>query len=86
VGGVKFENKIKNNLRFFISIGIFGKDHLAIKAGGTVFVTSCAPLKVIPASHRNCTEDILALHDGTEILVDLISYVNTSTGSSGALK
>jgi hypothetical protein len=73
--------KLKIIYDFFISIEIFGKDHLAIKAGGTVYVTSCAPVEVIPASHRNCTEDILALHDGAEILVDLISYVITSTGS-----
>ncbi len=37
-------------------ITIFGKGHLAIKAGGAVYVTRCSPVEVIPRSHGNCTE------------------------------
>ncbi len=37
-------------------ITIFGRGHLAIKAGGAVYVTRCSPVEVIPRSHKNCTE------------------------------
>jgi hypothetical protein len=33
-------------------ITIFGRGHLAIKAGGAVYVTRCAPVEVIPAHTR----------------------------------
>jgi hypothetical protein len=39
-------------------ITIFGRGHLAIKAGGAVYVTRCSPVEVVPRSHRNCTEEI----------------------------
>jgi hypothetical protein len=42
-------------------ITIFSSRHLAIKEGGTVYVTRCAPLEVIPRSHKNCTEQIPVL-------------------------
>jgi hypothetical protein len=32
-------------------ITIFGRGHLAIKAGGAVYVTRCAPVEVLPRSH-----------------------------------
>jgi hypothetical protein len=38
-------------------ITIFGRGHLAIKAGGAVYVTRCSPVEVVPRSHRNCTEE-----------------------------
>jgi hypothetical protein len=56
-------------------ITIFGRGHLAIKVGGTVYVTRCAPVEVIPQSHKNRTEEIPALSNGTEVFVDPISYV-----------
>ncbi len=34
-------------------ITIFGRGHLAIKAGGAGYVTRCAPVEVIPSSHKN---------------------------------
>jgi hypothetical protein len=33
-------------------ITIFGRGHLAIKAGGAVYVTRCAPVEVLPRSTR----------------------------------
>ncbi len=39
-------------------ITIFGRGHLAIKAVGAVYVTRCAPVEVVPLSHRNYTEEI----------------------------
>ncbi len=62
-------------------VAIFGRGHLAIKAGRAVYVTRCAPVEVVPRSHRNCTEEILAVLNGMEIFVDPSSYVTTSAGS-----
>ncbi len=63
-------------------IAIFGRGHLAIKADGSVCVTRCAPVEVVPWSHRNCTEELPALLNRTEIFVDPISYITTSADSS----
>jgi hypothetical protein len=53
---------------------ILGRGHLAIKAGGAGYAIMCAPVEVVPRLHRNCTEEIPALLNGTEIFVDPISY------------
>ncbi len=42
-------------------ITIFGRGHLAIKAGGAVKVTRCSPVEVLLRSHRNYTEEIPVL-------------------------
>jgi hypothetical protein len=62
-------------------ITIFGRGHLAIKAGGAVYVRRCSPVEVIPRSHGNCTEEIPVTVDGTDTFVDPISYVIKSAGS-----
>jgi hypothetical protein len=62
-------------------ITIFGRGHLAIKAGGAVYVTRCSPVEVLPQSHRNCTEEIPVTVNGTDAFVDPISYVIKSAGS-----
>jgi hypothetical protein len=62
-------------------ITIFGRGHLAIKAGGAVYVTRCSLVEVIPRSHRNCTEEITVTVNGTDAFVDPISYVIKSAGS-----
>jgi hypothetical protein len=54
---------------------------LVIKAGGAVYVIWCAPMQVVPRSHRNCTEEIPVLFNITELFVDPISYVITSASS-----
>jgi hypothetical protein len=46
-----------------------------------VYVTTCAPIKVVPRYYRNCTEEIPVLMNATEIFVDPSSYVITSAGS-----
>ncbi len=51
-------------------IAILGRGHLAIWVGGTIYVTRCAPVEVVPPSHKNCTEDIPALHNRMVIFVD----------------
>ncbi len=62
-------------------ITIFGRGHLAIKAVGAVYVTRCAPVEVLPWSHKNCTEEIPVTTKGTEAFVGTISYVIKSAGS-----
>jgi hypothetical protein len=62
-------------------ITIFGRGHLAIKAGDAVYVTRCSPVEVVPQSHRNCTEEIPVKVNGTDAFVDPISYVIKSAGS-----
>jgi hypothetical protein len=62
-------------------ITIFGRGHLAIKAGGAVYVTRCSPVEVVPRSHGNCTEEIPVSVNGTDAFVDPISYVIKSAGS-----
>jgi hypothetical protein len=63
-------------------ITIFGRGHLAIKAGGAVYVMRCSPVEVIPRTHGNCTEEIPASVNGTDTFVDPISYMIKSAGSS----
>jgi hypothetical protein len=62
-------------------ITIFGLGHLAIKAGGAVYVTRCSPVEVIPRTHSNCTEELRISVNGTDAFVDPIRYVIKSTGS-----
>jgi hypothetical protein len=62
-------------------ISIFGRGHLAIKAGGAVYVTRCSPVEKIPRTHSNCTEEIPITINGTDAFVDPISYVIKSAGS-----
>jgi hypothetical protein len=62
-------------------ITIFGRGHLAIKAGGAVYVTRCSPVEVLPRLHKNCTEEIPVTVNGTDAFVDPISYVIKSAGS-----
>ncbi len=62
-------------------ITIFRRGHLAIKAGGAVYVTRCAPVEVLPWSHKNCTEEIPVTVNGTDAFVDPISYIIESAGS-----
>jgi hypothetical protein len=62
-------------------ISIFGRGHLAIKAGRAVYVTKCSPVEVVRRTHTNCTEEIPVVINGTEAFVDPISYVIKSAGA-----
>jgi hypothetical protein len=62
-------------------ISTFGRGHLAIKAGGAVYVTKCSPVEVVPRAYGNCTEEIPVTFNGTDMFVDPISYVLKSAGS-----
>jgi hypothetical protein len=70
----------------FSLIAIFRRGHWAIKAGGAVHVTRCAPVKVTPRSHRNCTEEIPAILNVTEIFVDPHQLCNNISWVSRALQ
>ncbi len=59
-------------------ITVFGRGHLAIKAGGAVYMTRCSPVEVVPRSHENCTKEILVTVNGTDAFVDPISYCTSS--------
>ncbi len=52
-------------------ITIFDRGHLAIKVGGAVYLIRCAPVEVVPRSHKNCTEEIPALSNGRKYLSTL---------------
>ncbi len=62
-------------------ITVFGRGHLAIKAGRAVYVTRCSPVEVVPRSHENCTEEIPVTVNRMDAFVDPISYVIKSAGS-----
>jgi hypothetical protein len=62
-------------------ITIFGRGHLAIKAEGAAYVIRCAPVEVLPQSHKSCTEEIPVTVDGLEAFVDPNSCVIKSAGS-----
>ncbi len=63
-------------------ITIFGRGHLAIKAAGAVYVTRCSLVEVLPRLHKNCTEEIPVMVNGTDTFVDPIGYVIKSAGSA----
>jgi hypothetical protein len=56
-------------------ITIFGRGHLATKAGGAVYIMRCAVVEVLPLSHNYCTEEIPVTLNSTEAFVDPISEI-----------
>jgi hypothetical protein len=54
---------------------------VAIKAGGAVYVRRCASVEVVIRIHRNCTEEIPAIYNGTKIFMNPVSIVIKSAGS-----
>ncbi len=46
-----------------------------------MYITWCTPVEVVPHSHKNSTEEIPMLSNGTEVFVDPISYVIKSAWS-----
>lgn len=60
---------------------ILGKGHLVSRAGATVYVTKCKAVSVEPRSHTNCTHEIPAFFNGTEVFVDPFSLVIKQVGT-----
>jgi hypothetical protein len=46
-----------------------------------IYITKCILVKVVSCFHANCTGEIPDVYYGTEIIMDLISYVINSAGS-----
>jgi hypothetical protein len=54
---------------------VFGRGHQVTRNGATVYVTRCQATEVVPRTHTNCTNEIPAVLNGTNVFVDLISFV-----------
>jgi hypothetical protein len=54
---------------------VFGRGHLATKSGATVYITKCWPVSVTPRAVQNCTMEIPAVFNGTDVFIDPISYI-----------
>ncbi len=54
---------------------VFGRGHQVTGNGATVYVTRCQAAEVLPRTHTNCTNEIPAILNGTNVFVDPISFV-----------
>ncbi len=54
---------------------VFGRGHLVTRNGATVYMTRCQAAEVLPRTHTNCTNEIPAVLNGTDVFVDPISFV-----------
>ena len=54
---------------------VLGKGVLLSKAGSAVYVTHCSSVNVEPRVHSNCTLEIPAILNGSNVFVDPISFV-----------
>jgi hypothetical protein len=54
---------------------VLGRGHLVTRKGATVYVTRCQATEVTPRTHINCTSEIPAVLNGTNVFVDPISFV-----------
>ncbi len=49
---------------------VFGRGHQVTCNGATVYVTRCQAAEVLPRTHTNCTNEIPAILNGTNVFVD----------------
>jgi hypothetical protein len=54
---------------------VFGRGHQVTRNGAMVYVTRCQAAEVLPRTHTNCTNEIPAILNGTNVFVDPISFV-----------
>ncbi len=54
---------------------VFERGHQVTGNGATVYVTRCQAAEVLPRTHTNCTNEIPAILNGTNVFVDPISFV-----------
>jgi hypothetical protein len=54
-------------------IEVFGRGHLATRAGAAVYMTRCAPVSVSPRAVTNCTSQIPVQFNGMDLFVDPVS-------------
>jgi hypothetical protein len=58
---------------------VFGRGHQVNRNGTTVYVTRCQATDVLPRTHTNCTNEIPAILNGTNMFADPISFVIKAT-------
>ncbi len=58
---------------------VFGRGHQVNRNGATVYVTKCQATDVLPRTHTNCTNEIPAILNGTNVFADPISFVIKAT-------
>ncbi len=63
---------------------VFGRGHQVTRNRGTVYVTRCQAMDVFPRTHTNCTNEIPAILNGTNMFVDLIAAGLNDTGGKFA--
>jgi hypothetical protein len=56
-------------------IQVFGRGHQVTRNGAMVYMTRCQMTEVLPRTHTNCTNKIPAILNGTNVFIDLISFV-----------
>jgi hypothetical protein len=54
---------------------VFGRGHQVTRNGATVYVTRCQVTEVLLRTYTNCTNEFLVILNGTNMFVDLISFV-----------
>jgi hypothetical protein len=54
---------------------VFRRGHQVTRNGATVYVTRCQAAEVLARTHTNCTNEIPAILNGTNVFVDPISFV-----------
>ena len=58
---------------------VFGRGHQVNRNRATVYVTRCQATDVLPRTHTNCTNEIPAILNGTNVFADPISFVIKAT-------
>ena len=58
---------------------VFGRGHQVTCNGATVYVSRCQAMDVLPRTHTNCTNEIPAILNGTNVFADPISFVIKAT-------
>jgi hypothetical protein len=54
---------------------VIGRGHQVTRNGATVYTTRCQATDMLPRTHTNCTNEIPAILNGTNVFADLISFV-----------
>ncbi len=58
---------------------VFKRGHQVTRNGATVYVTRCQATDRLPRTHTNCTNEIPAILNGTNVFTDPISFVIKAT-------
>jgi hypothetical protein len=58
---------------------VFGRGHQVNRNGAMVYVTRCQATDVLPRTHTNCTNEVPAILNGTNVFADPISFVIKAT-------